>query len=47
MKRKRAFPKDISYVLGQDHTGKVWISRPIRNRDTLYCYANGAFQSVR
>jgi len=44
---EEGFPQaDISYVLGQDHTGKVWISLP-RNRDTLHYYANGAFHSVQ
>ena len=44
---KEGFPQAlISYVLGQDHTGKVWMGLP-RSRDTLYCYTNGAFQSVQ
>ena len=41
------FPQaHISYIVGQDHTGKVWISLP-RNRDILHYYAHGAFQSVQ
>ena len=41
------FPQDhISYVLGQDHAGKVWINLP-RDRDIFHCYANGAFHSVQ
>ena len=41
------FPQaHISYVLRQDHTGKVWIGLP-RNREILHYYANGAFQSVQ
>ena len=41
------FPQaHISYVLGQDHTGEVWIGLP-RHRDILHYYANGAFQSVQ
>ena len=41
------FPQaHISYVLGQDHTGKVWIGLP-RHRDILHYYANGAFQSIQ
>ena len=41
------FPRAyISYIVGQDHTDKVWISLP-RHRDILHCYANGAFQSVQ
>ena len=45
--KEEGFPKaDISYVLGQDHTGKVWIGLP-RNRDILHYYANDAFQSVQ
>ena len=44
---EEGFPQaHISYVLGQDHTGKVWISLP-RNREILHYYANGAFQSVQ
>ena len=45
--KEEGFPQaEISYVLGQDHTGKIWISLP-RNRDILHYYANGAFQSVQ
>ena len=44
---EEGFPQaHISYVLGQDPTDKVWIGLP-RNRDILYCYANGAFQSIQ
>ena len=44
---EEGFPQaHISYVLGQDHTGKVWIGLP-RNREILHYYANGAFQSVQ
>ena len=44
---EEGFPRAyISYIVGQDHTDKVWISLP-RNRDMLHCYANGAFQSVQ
>ena len=44
---EEGFPQaHISYVLGQDHTGEVWIGLP-RHRDILYCYANGVFQSVQ
>ena len=44
---EEGFPRAyISYIVGQDHTDKVWISLP-RNRDILHCYANGAFQSVQ
>ena len=44
---EEGFPQaHISYVLGQDHTGNVWIGLP-RNREILHYYANGAFQSVQ
>ena len=44
---EEGFPQaNISYVLGQDHTGKVWIGLP-HNRGILHYYANGAFQSVQ
>ena len=44
---EEGFPQaHISYIVGQDHTGKVWISLP-RNRDILHYYAHGAFQSVQ
>ena len=44
---KDGFPYEgTAYVLGQDHTGKVWIGR-FGNRDELWCYADGAFQSVQ
>ena len=44
---EEGFPQAyISYIVGQDHTGKVWIGLP-RNRDILHYYANGAFQSVQ
>ena len=44
---EEGFPRaHISYVLGQDHTGKVWIGLP-RNRDILHYYANGSFQSIQ
>ena len=44
---KDCFPRDeTSYVLDQDHTGKVWIGR-FGNRDELWCYADGTFQSVQ
>ena len=44
---KEGFPKDaVAYVLDRDHTGKVWIGR-FENRDELWCYADGTFQSVQ
>ena len=44
---KEGFPRDgTAYVLDQDHTGKVWIGR-LGHRDGLWCYADGAFQSVQ
>ena len=44
---KEGFPQDhISYVLGQDDAGNVWINLP-RDRDILHYYANGAFQFVQ
>ena len=43
---KEGFPPDrSSYTVGKDQTGKVWIGRSQR-RDGLWCYADGAFQSV-
>ncbi len=44
---EEGFPQDYtSYIVGKDHTGKVWIGRHHR-RDGLWYYADGAFQSVR
>ena len=44
---KDGFPQDgTAYLVDQDHTGKVWIGR-FENRDELWCYADGAFQSVQ
>ena len=40
------FPRAYSYVVSQDPTGKVWISR-MGCRDTLWYYADGTFQSVQ
>ena len=43
---KEGFPPDsTNYVVGQDHTGKVWIGRPT-DWDGLYCYADGTFQRI-
>ncbi len=44
---KDGFPRDgTSYVVDRDHTGKVWIGR-FGHQDGLWCYADGAFQSVQ
>ena len=44
---KEGFSRDgTAYVVDQDHTGKVWIGR-FGHRDGLWCYADGAFQSVQ
>ena len=44
---EEGFPRAyISYIVGQDHTDKVWISLP-RHRDMLHYYANGAFRSIQ
>jgi len=44
---KDGFPQDgTAYAVDTDHTGKVWIGR-YGNRDELWCYANGTFQSVQ
>ena len=44
---EEGFPRDrSSYVVGQNHTGKVWIGR-FGYRDGLWCYADGTFQSVQ
>ncbi len=44
---KDGFSRDWnSYILSQDHTGKIWIGR-LAHQDGLWCYADGAFQSVQ
>ena len=44
---KDGFPQDwTAYALDTDPTGKVWIGR-FQNRDELWCYANGTFESVQ
>ena len=44
---KDGFPQDgTAYALDKDHNGKVWIGR-FENRDELWCYADGAFESVQ
>ena len=44
---KDGFPQDwTAYALDKDHTGKVWIGR-FQNRNELWCYANGTFESVQ
>ncbi len=44
---EEGFPRDkVSYAVGQDHTGQVWIGR-LGHRDGLWCYAGGTFQSVQ
>ena len=44
---KDGFPQDgTAYALDKDHTGKVWIGR-FGNRDGLWCYADGTFESVQ
>ena len=44
---KDGFPQDwTAYALDKDHTGKVWIGR-FQNRDELWCYADGTFESVQ
>ena len=45
--KKEGFPKDgTAYVVDRDHMGKVWIGR-FGDQDALWCYADGAFQSVQ
>ena len=39
-------PTRGNYILGQDHTGKVWVGL-LGPRDGLWYYADGAFHSVR
>ena len=39
------FPRIEAGVVGQDHTGKVWVGR--RGRGVLYFYDNNTFQSVK
>ena len=44
---KEGFPQDGNvYSVGRDPAGKVWIGR-LGHRDGLWCYADGAFQSVQ
>ncbi len=44
---KEGFPRDGNvYSVGRDPAGKVWIGR-LGHRDGLWCYADGAFQSVQ
>ena len=44
---KEGFPRDgTAYIVDRDHTGKVWIGR-FENRDELWCYADGTFQSIQ
>ena len=44
---EEGFSRDsTSYLVETDHTGKVWIGR-FENRDELWCYADGSFQSVQ
>ena len=44
---KDGFPQDgTAYMVDRDHTGKVWIGR-FENRDELWCYADGTFESVQ
>ena len=45
--KKDGFPQDgTAYAVDTDHTGKVWIGR-FGNRDELWCYADGTFESVQ
>ncbi len=45
--KKDGFPQDgTAYMVDTDHTGKVWIGR-YGNRDELWCYADGTFESVQ
>ena len=44
---KDGFPQDgTAYAVDKDHAGKVWIGR-FENRNELWCYAGGTFQSVQ
>ena len=44
---KDGFPQDwTAYALDKDPTGKVWIGR-FQNRNELWCYADGTFESVQ
>ena len=44
---EEGFPQDVnSYIVGQDHTGKVWIGR-LGHGNGLWCYADGTFQYVQ
>ena len=45
--QKDGFPQDwTAYAVDTDPTGKVWIGR-FQNRDELWCYADGTFESVQ
>ena len=45
--QKDGFSREgTAYALDKDHTGKVWIGR-FENRDKLWCYADGTFESVQ
>ena len=44
---KDGFPQsDISYAVGQDDTGNVWIGQP-GPQNGLWCYTDGSFQPVQ
>ena len=43
---EEGFSRAVSYILGQDHTGKVWIGQ-VGPGDRLWCYADGAFESLQ
>ena len=44
---EEGFSRDgTAYVVDHDSTGKVWIGR-FENRDELWCYADGTFQSIQ
>ena len=43
---EEGFSRAVSYALGQDHTGKVWIGQ-VGYGDRLWWYADGAFESLQ
>lgn len=45
--KKEGFPRcSANYAVGRDYNGKVWIG-PGKHYNGLWCYADGAFQSVQ
>ena len=43
---KEGFPQNMSYALGQDDAGRVWIGHH-GQQNRLWCYTDGTFQTVQ